>query len=75
VSPRRPVNWEDDAGTNPETGEPWSVKQMVGRAHELLGSRHGEEARRRRLDWEAMLTDSQRRQLRRAGVKRPRKHA
>ena len=72
--PTTPVNWDDDAGTDPATGEPWKVKDMATKAMQLLGHGHSSAARRRRLDWEATLTRTQRRQLRRAGVPRPRKH-
>lgn len=72
--PKTPLNWEDDAGSDPETGEPWQVKDMATRAMALLGHGHSQAAKQRRLDWEATLTQTQRRQLRRAGVPRPRKH-
>jgi hypothetical protein len=72
--PSTPANWEDDAGTDPETGQLWKVKDMATKAMSLLGSGHTAVARKRRLDWEATLTQAQRRQLRRAGVPRPRKH-
>lgn len=72
--PPRPANWEDDAGIDPETGKSWKVKDMVTKAERLLGKKHTQVAKRRRLDWEATLNPAQKRQLRRAGVKRPRKH-
>jgi hypothetical protein len=70
----RPANWEDDAGIDPETGEPWKVKDMATKANRLLGTKHTRASKRRRLDWEATLSEAQRKKLRRAGVKRPRKH-
>ncbi len=27
--PTTPANWEDEAGIDPETGEPWKVKEMA----------------------------------------------
>ena len=69
-----PLNWEDDAGSDPDTGKAWKVKDMATEAMSLLGRGHSKAARKRRLDWEATLTQTQRRQLRRAGVPRPRKH-
>jgi hypothetical protein len=69
-NPRSPV-WNDPAGVDPETGEPWKVHQMVKKLEEALGRSHAPAgAERWRALW-AQLTAGQRNLYNRAGGWKP----
>ena len=70
---RRPRNWSEPAGSDPQGGQTLRVADLVRRGEEILGVRHNPERASRWQSWWSELTDEQRRHYRRVRGRTPRR--